>query len=77
MEFKEAIREVRKKQIVLNVIDDEPVILKHDTSGFQQISDDELLETFNDNYDGADVHDISDIKKELQFVEISFFQKGV
>lgn len=76
MEFKEAIKEVKNEEIVLNVRDnDEPVILKHDKGEFKEISEDELLNTFNESYDGSNVYDVGVIKKELTVVEIDKYKK--
>ena len=76
MQFENAINQVKHKGIVLNIINDkEPVILKHNKGEFKAISEDELLKTFNDNYDGADVIDVEDIRKELTKVEIADYRK--
>lgn len=76
MNFKESIKEVKKDGIVLNVRDnEEPVILKHDKGVFKEISEEELLNTFNNNYNGANEIDVGIIKKELTNVEINDYKK--
>ena len=76
VEFEKAIKIVKSKQIVLNKVDDkEPVILKHNKEQFEEISEDEVLKTFNQNYKGSNVYDVSEITKELIQVEFRKFKK--
>ena len=76
IKFDKAIDVIKKNRIVLNKYGDEPVILKHDINGeFKKICPKEVMKTFNENYDGNNVYDVSDITKHLIEVEVANYKK--
>lgn len=75
IEFDKAINVIKKDGIVLNKYDDEPVILKHNNDGFKKMCPNQVMKTFNENYTGNNVYDISDIIKHLIEVEVANYKK--